>query len=376
VKGGNDNMKNQYYDVAVMDLHAPKLPETTTVDERLIWVLSRMYHSSKIRLEHFKHLAQYTSEFITKEVEKHPISGIVTKNKDMYAAIHVDFVSKVLGAVESFQGASATAYEYTSSRKPDLEKILSILINPKGRREAIKSFSKKKSLSRRILHRLSVFPKLNHFNKSISDRLEEILKEPFMKFESTIQFSQKFLDEYKVIRDVFSHNYRFVFHEEIYAEWESEFDELIIGVIQDSDNFAGSMAYVGAIQRISMGNLLRLLSDFEQWIYSNLITSIANKCKPTLPRYIPYLESVQRKEYISIRDSQKYDYTIPNLAVHVPIQVDSQAVLVIDFLQILREWGYPLWTHDKTGNKRKFPVKKLVKQLERQRATDRKKEIS
>ncbi len=341
-----------------------KLPKPETIDEKLIWVLEQMIRSSRVRYAHFMDLSKYTSDFVANKVGKDLETGIISENRDLYNAICVDSVTKTLGGIESFQGALSAAYEFTSKNGPNLEKVLPILIDPEGNRGGIQTLSQKNSLSKWNLCRLSVFPKTKGFEKSVTEKLDLVVKDCFMRMEKTIQYAQRFWEEYKVVRDIFSHNYRFVFHQYVVPYWKPEYDESIIGLIRDQDDLVSGMVWVGAEQRLAMSHLLRITSVFEQWIYSNLRESIANDSKPTLPTYIPYLDSTQQSAYSSLRDSLKYTYEIPRVAVKVNIQVDSQPILSIRFLETLSKWGYPLWVYGKDGKKRKFPIERIVKQLE------------
>lgn len=340
------------------------LPEPKTIAEKTTWVLDQMIRSSQIRENHFKYVAENFSEYIVENVKLDPTTGVVTENRNMYDAMNVDYIFRVMGVIESFQGAMAAAWKFSAKGNPNLEKVFDILVNPRGYRGAIENKIRKKPFSEKTVCRLFGISLLTRFEKQIASKLRTLLAGVFDRLEETAWYSQRFWDEYKDIRHIYAHNFRFIFFEHILPMWKAEFDESVIGFLKDSGDLAQGMAFIGASQRVAMGNLVFLLSNLERWIYKNLKASILNKCKPVLPPGVLYLDEKQHEEYEEIWKAQGYNYYGPNMKVGGRIRVDNQAILVVDFLGVLKKWGRALKVYGKDGKEFQFPVEKLQQELD------------
>jgi hypothetical protein len=339
------------------------LPEPKAPEEKAVWILDQMIRSSKIRVEYFKHVASLDSQYITANVETDTTTGIVTKNKDMYSAIHADFIFRVLSFIESLQGAMAVAWKYSAKGKPNLEEIVSTLIDPRGHRGNIEKILRGKTFTEKRICRLFAVPSLSKFEESTAVRLRDLLRNVFDRAMNCASYSKKFWDEYEDIRNVYVHNFRFIFIGRVEAQWKAFGDESVLGFLKDPSDLSGGMAFIGASQRVAMGDMVFLLSELERWIYNNLKVTILNKCKPVLPPYIPYLDEKQQREYEEIWKAQGYDYHGPAMEVRGRIKVDNQAILVTEFLGMLDAWGRSLRVYGKDGKIFRFPVKKLQQEL-------------
>ncbi|MFW9888259.1 MAG: hypothetical protein ACFFER_08765 [Candidatus Thorarchaeota archaeon] len=347
---------------------ASRIVEPKTSQERIVWVLDQLIRSSKIRGDYFKHINDLYSQYIAANIELDPNTKALTKNKEMYDAIHADFIFRVLGVIESFQGAMAAAWEFTAPGKRDLDKILSILINPRGHRTNIENRLRKESFTEKIICRMLAFPiltRLEKKDKETADKLRALLNDVFQRIMDCAWYSQCFLDEYEDIRNVYAHNFRFIFIERVEAEWKILDDESILGFLRNPTDLSEGMAFIGAIQRVVMADMVFLLLELERWIYNNLKVTILNKCKPVLPPYVPYLTGKHKEEYEKIWREQGYSYYGPPLEVKGPIKVDKQILLVIDFLGKLDEWERPLRVYEKDGKEFRFPVKKVQQELKK-----------
>jgi len=333
--------------------------EPRTIAEKTAWVLDQMIRSSQTREEHFKHVASTSSNYIVENIVRDSATGAVIKNKYMYDAINLDFIFRVIGAIESFQGAMAATWKFSARGSPKLEDIFSILVNPKGHRGLIGDVLRKKPFSEKTICRLFGIPQLARFEKQTAGKLRSLLAGVFDRLGETAWYSQRFCDEYEDIRHIYVHNYRFVFFEPSMPMLRGSYDESIIGFLKDSDNIVEGMAFIGAAQRIAMGNLVFILSNLERWIYTNLKVSILNNCIPVLPPGIPYLDTTHHNEYEKIWRAQGYNYYGSPTFIKRKIQVNNQVELVNEFLLILKKWGRPLKVYGKDGKEFEFPVEKL-----------------
>ncbi|MHA1962094.1 MAG: hypothetical protein ACW99U_17960 [Candidatus Thorarchaeota archaeon] len=347
---------------------ASTIVEPKTPEERIVWVLDQLIRSSKIRGDYFKHINDFYSKYITTNIEPDPTTGIMAKNKEMYDAIHADFIFRVLGVIESFQGAMAAAWRFTAPGKRNLDEILSILIDPRGHRGNIVNRLRKEAFTEKTICRMFAFPiiaRLEKREKKIADKLRTLLNDVFQRIMDCAWYSQCILDEYEDIRNVYAHNFRFIFIEHIETDWRVSGDESILGFLKNPTDLSEGMVFIGDIQRVVMADMVFLILELERWIYNNLKVTVLNKCKPVLPPYIPYLTGKHREEYEEIWKARGYSYYGPPLVVKGPIKVDRQILLVIDLLGKLDEWERPLRVYGKDGKEFRFPVKKVQHELKK-----------
>jgi hypothetical protein len=272
----------------------------------------------------------------------------------MYDAISADFIFRAIATIESFQGAMAASWKLSSKGRVNLQKIFSILVNPKGHRKLIIGFLKKRPFSEETICRLFGFPLLTQLDMQITQDLRNLLKDVFIRLEATAWYSQRFLDEYRDIRNAYAHNYHFIFFQEYVPITKTGYDESILGFLKDSDSIIGGMAYLGAKQRQVMGKLVFILSNLERWIYKNLKVTILNNCRHVLPPGIPYLDEEQRREYESIWKSQGYNYYGAPTYVDRKMNVEHQIDLVDEFFSVLQSWGYSFKVYSKDRKEFEF----------------------
>jgi hypothetical protein len=341
------------------------LPEVNTPEEKLIWVLEQMIQSSKMRESHLIRINSYNNAFFKNEIDLDPNSGTVRKNKDMYAAINVDYIFRVMGFIESFQGALAAAWRLSTKKQSASEEVLNILVNPEGHLSRVVEDSKKGLLSEEKKCRYYCIPLIGKEDESVASKLRVHLKEAFDRLEKSMYYSQRFRDEYNIVRNVYSHNYRFVFHDQIVPGIRPKYDESIIGIIQNSTNFGGDMVFIGLSQRLAMRKLVSVLSLMERWIYSNMMFTTIHNCQPVLPERVLFLDEESHREYDRIRESKNYRLSIPRLAAKVDFAVDTQYELIIEFLNQLTMWGDSLKIHLADGQENASFVKYLRDEYDR-----------
>lgn len=174
--------------------------EPSSIEERFVWMLDQMIRSSKISEKYFKLINDFYSQYIVTNIEPDPTTMVVTKDKEMYDAIHADLIFRVLGVIESFQGAMAAAWKFTASGKRDLEKIQSILVDPRGHRGNIEKILNQDIINEKEICRLFAIPLLSRVDEKITkesekrgypvvnllERVEEILRRSITNYAEYI----------------------------------------------------------------------------------------------------------------------------------------------------------------------------------------------
>ncbi|MFW9888231.1 MAG: hypothetical protein ACFFER_08620 [Candidatus Thorarchaeota archaeon] len=335
-----------------------ELPDPESAQEKLLWVLTVMEHSAEVRKEHFRYRDLFNKDFISDKVE-FDVSGKLVKNKDMYGAIHADYIFSVIRNIESFHGALAASYELTKDA-PDHNKVIDILMNPTNHRGGIISFLGKDKLKVNELCRLMCIPKLMSWpSPEEREALKRLLHSMFDHFSLYAFSSLKYWDMFQNVRHVYAHNYRFLFYDEVMTGHRKKVDETVIGFINPPDPTEHESVYIGFIQRVAMGELASRLNGMERWVYTNMRLCVKNGGKPMLPPSIGFLNKKQEKEYRAIWKSQNYMIEDPVQSTKMDADVGSQITLHMGMLREFANRGFVIKTVDQKGRERVMSFQEL-----------------
>ncbi len=325
--------------------------EPKSISEKALWIFEVMINTSRVREENFIYQESNLNEYIRRHVEFDKY-GVPSKNKDMYAALHMDFVFSTVRTIEAFHGALTAAWEYSTKRNPNIRKVLSILFNPKGKDNHTQDKLKKKSLSEETICRFNAIPLLTTVDEPTRYKLREWYSLTFKRFETSACFSQLYGTMYNDIRNIYSHNYRFHFFEKVRPEYTPKYDETVVSFLQDPDELVGRMFFIGAYQRFAMKLLIRHLGGFERSIYNNLRMSILNDNRLVFPKSLLYLDDEQHEAYNEFWNAFGYVTDPPILSVHRGFDIDDQKLLNLQYLEVAKEaYGIQLEAEDIKGNK-------------------------
>jgi hypothetical protein len=336
-----------------------ELADPESIEEKLSWVLTVMEHSAEVRREHFRYLDFFNKQFISGKVDFDVKTGKLIKNKDMYGAIHVDYIFSVMRNIESFHGALAASHELTK-KNPNQNKVIEILMNPTDYRGGIVSILRKDKLKVKDLYRLMCIPRLSSWPNSEEQKtLMKLFDSMFDHFSMCAFGSLKYWDMFQNVRHVYAHNYRFVFFDKVKSGHRRKVDETVIGFINPPDPTEHESVYIGFIQRVAMGELADRLNGFERWLYTNMRLCVKNGGKPILPPSIGFLNEKQKAEYKTIFESQKYDIKDPMQSTKLELDVGGQISLHMQALKEFTNRGFQIKTVDQRGKEREVSFQEL-----------------
>lgn len=121
-------------------------------------------------------------------------------------------------------------------------------------------------------------------------------------------YSQEYWDMFKAVRNVYAHDYRFVFTDELYNLRKTDYVESVVGFLDDSSPSLIKSVYIGPSQRSVMIELSMQLAQIEQWVYQNMRDFVRNDWKPVLPLGLKHNSKGDEKEYLRIRQNQEDDF--------------------------------------------------------------------
>lgn len=348
-------------------------PSPESIDEKLSWVLTVMEHSAEVRREHFRYRDEFNKQFITKKIDIDLKTGKLMKNKDMYGAIHVDYIFSVIRSIESFHGALIAAFELTKESS-NLQRVIDIIMNPTSHRGGVMDLLMREQLSEQKICRLMCISQLTTFSSEEQAALRRIFTPMFEHFKAYAFFSQKYWELFQSVRHVYAHNYRFLFYDGVIPGHRPRVDETVIGFINPPDPTEHESVYIGAIQRIAMGELASRLNGMERWVYTNMRLCTKNGCEPILPPSVGFLTEEQKKEYQTIWKAQEYDFPDPERATKMFADVGGQIALHMKFLKQLDRWGFKIPIVDQHGIESEISFQKLHHKLTPKDADTRLKE--
>jgi hypothetical protein len=88
--------------------------EPKSISEKALWILEVLINTSRVREENFLYQESNINEYIRRHVDFDKY-GVPSKNKEMYAALHMDFIFSTVRTMEAFHGALTAAWELVSS---------------------------------------------------------------------------------------------------------------------------------------------------------------------------------------------------------------------------------------------------------------------
>jgi hypothetical protein len=220
-------------------------------------------------------------------------------NRATYEFIHIEHIFTLIQSIESFHGALASAHKMTSSEEKNVDDVLSSLIEPKGI-DKIRSKLREEEMVTHDLCQILAIPSPNDFSEPKS-RIERLLGPTLKLVETMATYSQKYWDMFKAVRNVFAHNYRFVFLDRLLNFREKDYVESVVGFLHNKTSSFIRSIYVGPQQRLVMIELSMQLAQIEQWVYQNMRDFALNDWNPFPPLGLTYNSEKEKKEYLAIR---------------------------------------------------------------------------
>ncbi|MFW9886753.1 MAG: hypothetical protein ACFFER_01135 [Candidatus Thorarchaeota archaeon] len=342
----------------------PKDNESKGARETLSWMLDILTKASKVRKNFYKK-QQKIAEESARAIKIDIATGAVVENADSYCAAHANLLFLTHQTIESFHGTLTAASSL--SRKADFLKVCSILLDPTNDKGGIISRLKEGAFSSKDRFSMMAIPRIDRFSEPHRSELNRLLTSCFTRFDLYARYSIEYLSILKSARDVYAHNYRFIFPDVAAPPEKPEFDESVVSLLPrtideslSDDSISPStlmtdMKYVGFLQRLATGKLVSELTMFEQWIYMNMRNRLWNNDAPVLPENVPYLSKDDLEMYSKIRESQGYDFVIPKRTDYGEYNKNEQELLHKRFLFDLQSQGDKFKLRNLAG--REIPLK-------------------
>ena len=321
--------------------------------EILSWILDVLTKAAAARKEFLSYQMDLTRSVVKTKIEYDSETLRITKNADLYCAFHSNLIFQTIQTIESFHGAIA-ASDFLSRNPSKHQDVRAVLFDPRNVKGGVISASKKKSYSPKMKYNYTSIPRINTFDKQVSKELSTMFKPCYRRFEACARYASQYWDILKPVRNVYSHNYRFVFFDAAVPEVRPHFDEGLLGYLSEDTsednqgnnairvhNVLPDLIFVGAFQRWASWKLISRLIMFERWIYQNMRSRIANNGVAVLPENVPYMAPEYFERYTEIINSQDYDFSIPKRQAYGKYEKSEQEKLHLGFLKALQDLGEP-----------------------------------
>jgi hypothetical protein len=287
-------------------------PPPETPEEKLVHVLGIMKNATRTRLRYFNYRHEQHEKYLSEKVEFDKETNLPVSKDRVFEAIHVDYTFSAIQAIETLHGVLLVAYMLMNNNYSNLEDAISTLINPGSKLDIIHNILSNETLSRLDICNISAIPYLDSFNSQEQEFLERVLAPTMHRISDLCKYSQAFLDLFKPVRNVFAHNFRFIFFDEVVASEKSNMAETIVGFLEPGNVAINNILLIGYVQKLAFRELVLALGVLELNILVGLVDFVLNGLKPVLPRRLVIEKNnPDLSEYTKFWNSQGYNFPDP-----------------------------------------------------------------
>jgi hypothetical protein len=294
--------------------------------EKILRVLRLKNEAAKKRMEFYK-FRKKQNDWIIAEGDK-----FESDNRAIYEFMHIEHIFAMIQSVESFHGAIASALLLVQFKESGLRKVIASLIEPRNLNN-VRNLLDNESISIQNLCDMFVITNPEKLPAPLNARVGRLLLPTLDLIETMAIWSLKYWQAFKKTRNVYAHNYRFVFLEHFLNFKKNDIVDSIVGFLDNKTESLIEAVYVGPLQRIAMFELSMQIAQIEQWIYQNMRDFIRNDYKASLPLGLKYHSERAQNEYLAIRQSQGINLEWEPTPFIIPLKHKAQKVLHNDFLQ-------------------------------------------
>lgn len=281
-------------------------PVPETPEEKLVHVLGIMKNSTMIRMKYFNYQHDQNKKYLENIIDKE--TGQPISKDRIYETIHVDYIFSVIQAIETLHGILYTAHATMTDRSCNLHKLRNSLINPRGELQIVHDLLSEEPLNQSAICNISAIPYLDSFKSSERTFLKRVLEPTFERIRNLCRYSQAFWDVFKPVRNVFAHNFRLIFFDEVTPSIKPATAETIVGFLEPGNVAKSNILSIGAVQLMASRELVLALAHLEINIITSVVDLVLNKLKPVLPRRLVNVSKKDAQEYVKIWNSQGYRF--------------------------------------------------------------------
>jgi len=310
-------------------------PMPKTPKDKLLHVIGIMINATKSRLSYFEYQHLLNEKYLKDKVDKETGQPI-SKNR-IYETIHVDYIFSAIQAIETLYGSLDATYTLMTASNTDLDKVTAGLINPGGRIHTVHEIVSREPLEDIDIRHIAAIPNVDSFDSTDQAFLERILAPTFDRIRNLCHYASAFWDIFKPVRNVFAHNFRFVFFDEVKTEIRPMIAETIVGFLEPDNIEINNILLIGSLQRMVFRELVLAMSNFELNVLVGLKDLVLNNLNPVLPRRIADINEKDSEKYKAFWNSQRYDFPDSRMTGIGVGDIGIQKGLYHDFMKYVTE---------------------------------------
>lgn len=216
----------------------------------MLWSLDAMQKASVAREEYYRQHNAYLGPMDGYNPQQH-------QSNIMHRLIMVDLIFNLVKSIEAFFGAVTIAWKI-SNRDEDIstKKLHSSLLRPgENTLQEIKDILSKRNVDRDILCKLCSFPVPGDLEITKKDQkiLWRIYDDTLKRLHIYGFFASRYLDEFKEVRNVYSHNMRLLFMD--IQQYDGPESVSSMGLLDPKKRRPNYMLLVCESQRKAVGDL-------------------------------------------------------------------------------------------------------------------------
>lgn len=303
--------------------------------ERMIWSLDVLQKSSVVREKYYKQ----------HDAVLGPSDGYnpqLNQDNNLIRLIMVDLVFTLIRSIESFVGAVGVGWKISTEKpKMSAKSLHRWLLRPGDTLAEVREILSDNKIDKITLCKLCGFPVPDDLNIERGDQINlwRVYDETLKRIKTYGFFASHYFDEFKEVRNVYSHNMRFLFLNVLQSNGLEEADTVgLLGSKKRSPNY---LLLICESQRKAIRELTIQLCKLERILYENLKFCVLNDCTPVPPASLVSIPDGLQDELVRIKKDLGFKWIIPSIRIEIRDNesIESQYQLHSDFLHTITELG-------------------------------------
>lgn len=304
--------------------------------QKMIWTLDAMQRSSIVREQYYRQHDALLGPLKAFDPQRF-------RNNNLMHVIMVDLLFTSIRSIEAFLGAVGVSWQI-SAKNPNVsvEGLHKWLLRPESDTfKEIQSILSERGIDRDTLCKLCGFPIPESLKIEKEDRkiLWDVYDETLKRMKVYGFFAFWYLNEFKEVRNVYSHNMRFLFLNIIQHSGLERADT--IGLLGSEERGPDYLILICESQRRALGELTVRLCQLERTLYENIKFAVLNDCKPVPPVSLVSIPDELREDLKRIKEALGFEWIIPSILIEIRDNksIETQFQLHSDLLHEIDSLG-------------------------------------
>ena len=304
--------------------------------QKMIWTLDALQKASVAREEYFRQHDALLGPLDGFNPQRH-------QGNNLMRVIMVDLVFTMVRSIEAFLGAVGVAWKIsTSNRDASIKSLHSWLLRPGSKTlQEILDILSEREIDNETLCKLCGFsiPENLKIDKRDQKNLWKTYNETLKRMKIYGFFATWYMNEFKEVRNIYSHNMRFLFLNISQKDGEEIADS--VGLLGSKERSPNYLLLICETQRKAIRELAIRLCQLERIIHENIKFCVLNDCMPVPPVSLVSIPDELQNDLKRIKEGLGFEWIIPAIRIEIRdnVSIEKQFHLHSDFLQEITNLG-------------------------------------